>query len=82
MRALAAVRAEVEGEPRHRPPYVLLTIAAGETSARARLAWAEEARAVLAGLAERAPAPDVGSSEDRRGAGQSSAACAAAWTAE
>ncbi len=58
MRALAAVRAEVEGEPPSPDrPYVLLTIAAGETSARARLAWAEEARAVLTGLAERAPAP-------------------------
>ena len=48
---LATIRAGIEAEPDTADrPYVLLTVAAGETGARARLAWAEEARAVLASL--------------------------------
>lgn len=48
---LARIRAEVEAEPATADrPYVLLTVSAGETAARARLAWVEEARAVLDGL--------------------------------
>lgn len=48
---LRTIRAEVEAEPQTADrPYVLLTISAGETAARARLAWAEEARVVLDSL--------------------------------
>ncbi len=48
---LTRIRAEVEAEPDTADrPYVMLTVSAGETAARARLAWVEEARAVLDGL--------------------------------
>jgi DNA-binding PadR family transcriptional regulator len=51
---LAEQRAQVEAEPDdpHRP-YALLTLAAGEHSARAAIAWADEALDVLGDLGAR-----------------------------
>lgn len=49
--ALAAARAEAEhDDPTHRP-YRLITISAGEHSARAAIAWADETLATLDALA-------------------------------
>ncbi len=46
---LAAARAEIDPGDEH-GPFALLTVSAGEHSARAAIAWTEEALVVLAGL--------------------------------
>ncbi|WP_108250251.1 PadR family transcriptional regulator [Planctomonas deserti] len=53
---LARARAEVEADASlaDQAPYILLTVSAGEHSARATVAWADEATAALDGLATRA----------------------------
>ncbi|MEP7762527.1 PadR family transcriptional regulator [Sanguibacter sp. 25GB23B1] len=51
--AMATARTEAEADPdRRNSPYWLLTISAGEHSARAALAWATEAEATLVALSE------------------------------
>ena len=47
----AAIRAELDAEQSEHTPYWLLTVSAGEHSARAALAWADEALASLRDLA-------------------------------
>ncbi len=47
---LAAARAGIDPSDEH-GPFALLTVSAGEHSARAAVEWADEALAVLAGLA-------------------------------
>ncbi len=58
---LAEQRARAEAEPAdgHRP-YALLTLSAGEHSARAAIAWADEALELLGGLEERVDAAPSG----------------------
>jgi DNA-binding PadR family transcriptional regulator len=55
---LSLARAEVEGDPslREQAPYILLTVSAGEHSARATISWADEALATLDALAGDRPA--------------------------
>jgi DNA-binding PadR family transcriptional regulator len=56
----AAIRRELEEETDHAMdrPYWLLTISAGEHSARAGIAWADEALATLDGIGASIGAPD------------------------
>ena len=51
---LAIARRDVEGDPRleHSARFILLTISAGEHSARATIDWADEALAELASLGD------------------------------
>jgi DNA-binding PadR family transcriptional regulator len=49
---LSAVRAEVEADSDPNAPFWLLTVAAGEHSARAGIAWATEAVTVLDGVTQ------------------------------
>ncbi|WP_253842154.1 PadR family transcriptional regulator [Actinokineospora globicatena] len=49
---LAAVRAVVAAEDGPDTPYALITLSAGEHTARAALAWAEESLAALLGSSE------------------------------
>ena len=60
---LAGARAEVEADASltDQAPYILLTVSAGEHSARAAIAWADEALATLDGLPE---GPADGSRDD------------------
>lgn len=53
----AAIRAEIAGEAEHAAdaPYWLVTVSAGEHSARATMAWADEALAALDALEGSAP---------------------------
>jgi DNA-binding PadR family transcriptional regulator len=51
--SMQAIRAELEADTGPDAPYILLTVAAGEHSARASIAWADEALQLLDGLAER-----------------------------
>jgi len=55
---LQTIRHEVQADPGPDAPYVLLTVLAGEHSARATLDWAQEALAVLDGIAEPVPQPE------------------------
>ena len=56
--AMALARAEAEADPDEgNSAYWLLTISAGEHSARAALAWADEAETILAGLSARTTPP-------------------------
>lgn len=50
---LAAVRAEAENDEAEQRPFRLMTISAGEHSARAAVAWADETLAALDALAPR-----------------------------
>jgi DNA-binding PadR family transcriptional regulator len=54
LESLAVVRGEAEAQPANLPqrPYWLMTISAGEHSARAAIAWADETLAALAALGE------------------------------
>jgi len=53
---LAAARAEIDPDDAH-GPFALLTVSAGEHSARAALAWADEALGVLDGLSREQRSP-------------------------
>jgi DNA-binding PadR family transcriptional regulator len=50
--SMRAIRGELETDTGPDAPYILLTVAAGEHSARASIAWADEALQLLDGLAE------------------------------
>jgi hypothetical protein len=47
---MRGIRAELETDSTPDAPYILLTVRAGEHSARASIAWADEALKVLDGL--------------------------------
>ena len=49
------IREELQADTAPDAPYILLTVLAGEHAARASLAWADEALAVLDGLASATP---------------------------
>ncbi|MFZ4812833.1 MAG: PadR family transcriptional regulator [Ilumatobacteraceae bacterium] len=49
---LSAVHADVEGDTDPNAPFWLLTVSAGEHSARAQIAWAKEALEILDAIAD------------------------------
>jgi DNA-binding PadR family transcriptional regulator len=49
--SMRSIRAEVQAETGPDAPYILLTVLAGEHSARASIAWADEALQLLDGIA-------------------------------
>jgi DNA-binding PadR family transcriptional regulator len=53
---LQGIRAELQADGTPDAPYIRLTVLAGEHSARASIAWADEALQVLDGLTASAPA--------------------------
>ena len=63
--ALRAAREEVEADDGDDAPYILLTVLAGEHSARAAISWADEALAVLDGLAQPAVRPAATPAQER-----------------
>jgi DNA-binding PadR family transcriptional regulator len=62
---MQGIRAELQADRTPDAPYILLTVLAGEHSARASIVWADEALQVLDGLAPTPSAAPAGAGESR-----------------